>query len=313
MKLLITCPPMLGSLHEFNDFFKENNINVTAPDVKQTLSVSELISIVPNHDGWIIGDDPATHEVFKAGKKGKLKAAVKWGIGTDNIDFNACEALDIPITNTPNMFGNEVADIALGYIIGLARETFFIHSSIKKGEWPKICGISLYGKTVAIIGNGDIGSSLAKRLEILGMKINIYDPKFINTKNKKNMNFYEWPKKIDEADFLVITCSLNNNNYHMVNQDIFNTVKNGLRIVNVARGPLIDEKSLVTALKDNRVYSAALDVYETEPLPLDSYLRNHPRCIFGSHNASNTKDAVLKTSLLALKKIVSFIKDKENG
>ena len=92
----------------------------------QTLSVAELKDLVPQHDGWIIGDDPATRAVFEARKARKLKAAVKWGIGVDNVDFSACADLDIPIINTPDMFGAEVADIAMGYVIALARETFQI-------------------------------------------------------------------------------------------------------------------------------------------------------------------------------------------
>jgi D-3-phosphoglycerate dehydrogenase len=102
----------------------------------QTLSVEELKELVPQHDGWIIGDDPATREVFMAGKAGKLKAAVKWGIGVDNVDFDACKDLGIPIVNTPNMFGGEVADIAVGYVIALARETFQIDDGIRQGSGP---------------------------------------------------------------------------------------------------------------------------------------------------------------------------------
>ena len=100
-KVLITCPPMLRQIDHFKQQFEELNIEITTPAVVQALTVDELISIVPNHDGWIIGDDPATYEVFEAGKAGQLKAAVKWGIGVDNVDFSACAKLGIPITNTP--------------------------------------------------------------------------------------------------------------------------------------------------------------------------------------------------------------------
>ena len=91
-KVLITCPPMLEQIDIFRDKFRNLNIEITTPKVTQTLHVEELLKIVPNHDGWIIGDDPATREVFEAGKAGNLKAAVKWGIGVDNIDFDACKA-----------------------------------------------------------------------------------------------------------------------------------------------------------------------------------------------------------------------------
>ena len=155
---------MLGMIDSFSPTFDKHGVAVTAPNVVQTLSIEELIQLLPQHDGWIIGDDPATREVFAAGKAGQLKAAVKWGIGVDNVDFAACKDLGIPITNTPNMFGAEVADIAMGYVIALARETFQIDDGIRQGHWPKPRGISLAGKTVALVGFGDIGKSTARRL-----------------------------------------------------------------------------------------------------------------------------------------------------
>ena len=137
-------------------------LEVTAPKVIQTLSVAELEDLVPQHDGWIIGDDPATRSVFEAGKRGDLRAAVKWGIGVDNVDFSACKDLNIPIINTPYMFGAEVADIAMGYVVGLARETFQIDRGVREGNWPKSNGISLSGKSVALIGYGDVGKECCK-------------------------------------------------------------------------------------------------------------------------------------------------------
>ena len=93
----------------------------------------------------------------------------------------------------------------------------------------------------------------------------------------------------------------------MINAEVFNKAKDGVRIVNVGRGPVIDEPALEAALKSSKVYSAALDVFEIEPLPENSYLRSHPRCIFGSHNASNTADAVVRTSEIAIEKMMGFL------
>ena len=307
MKILVTCPPMLGMIDSFRHIFKEKGIELSAPNVVQTLSVEELKEIVPQHDGWIIGDDPATREVFEAGKIGNLKAAVKWGIGVDNVDFDACKDLDIPIINTPDMFGREVADIATGYVIALARETFEIDRAVRDGEWIKPRGISLSGKKVALVGFGDIGQSTAKRLLALDMNVIAYDPFADNSSNLPEVEREVWPNRVEEADFIVVTCSLTKSSYHMVNADIFKQVKDGVRIVNVGRGPIIDEKSLEDALKSGKVYSAALDVFEVEPLPIDSYLRTHPHCIFGSHNASNTADAVERTSHIAIDKLFNFL------
>ena len=310
MKILVTCPPMLGMIDSFRHVFEEKGIELSTPNVVQTLSVEDLKEIVPQHDGWIIGDDPATREVFEAGKAGNLKAAVKWGIGVDNVDFDACKDLNIPIINTPDMFGREVADIAMGYVIALARETFEIDRAVRDGKWIKPRGISLSGKKVALVGFGDIGQSTAKRLLALDMDVIAYDPFADNNPNLPEVEREVWPTRVEEADFIVVTCSLTKSSFHMVNADVFKQAKDGVRVVNVGRGPIIDETSLEDALKSGKVYSAALDVFEVEPLPMDSYLRTHPHCIFGSHNASNTADAVERTSHIAIDKLFNFLNVK---
>jgi D-3-phosphoglycerate dehydrogenase / 2-oxoglutarate reductase len=310
MKILVTCPPMLGMIDSFRHVFEEKGIELSTPNVVQTLSVEDLKEIVPQHDGWIIGDDPATREVFEAGKTGNLKAAVKWGIGVDNVDFDACKDLNIPIINTPDMFGREVADVAMGYVIALARETFEVDRAVRDGEWIKPRGISLSGKKVALIGFGDIGQSTAKRLLVLDMNVIVYDPFADNSSNLPEVEREVWPNRVEEVDFIVITCSLTKSSYHMVNADIFKQAKDGVRVVNVGRGPIIDEASLEDALKSGKVYSAALDVFEVEPLPMDSYLRTHTHCVFGSHNASNTADAVERTSHIAIDKLFHFLNIK---
>jgi D-3-phosphoglycerate dehydrogenase len=299
---------MLGLINEFRHLFAEKNIDLHCPPVRQTLSVQELKELLPQFDGWIIGDDPANAEVFKAGRQGKLKAAVKWGVGVDNVDFKAAQELGIPITNTPRMFGGEVADVAVGYVIGLARQTFWIDQEVRKGNWIKPSGTSLAGKTVVLVGFGDIGRNTAKRLLAFDLKVIAYDPYFQVQDDLSRVESSIWPERIEEADFIVLTCALTSDNYHLLNSDIFAKVKPAVKIVNVARGPLIDESALIDALSSGQVHSAALDVFEVEPLPLDSPLRSFEQCIFGSHNGSNTVDAVRRASHQAIALLFDFLK-----
>ena len=273
----------------------------------QTLTVPELLELVPEHDGWIIGDDPATREIFERAKSGKLKAAVKWGIGVDNVDLKACEDLAIPVTNTPNMFGAEVADLALGYIIALARRTFEVDRGVRAGLWPKPQGISLAGKTVAILGFGDVGRRLVKRALAVGMKVVVYDPFVAAEKVLDKIVLATWPQKLGDADFVVVTCALTPSSEHMINSRTLAAMKPGVRIVNVSRGGIIVESALIEALHEGQVYSAALDVFEQEPLPTNSPLIAYPRCVFGSHNASNTSEAVVRTSQIAIEKLFELI------
>jgi D-3-phosphoglycerate dehydrogenase len=306
MKVLVTCPPMLGMIDEFIPAFARRGVEVTAASVVQTLSEDALCELLPRHDGWIIGDDPATRRVFEAGRAGRLKAAVKWGIGVDNVDFAACRDLNIPITNCPNMFGGEVADVGMSYLLALARETFPIDRGVRQGAWPKPRGMSLNGKVLGLIGLGDIGINLARRALTSGMKIVAYDP-FHQGELPAGVEMAEWPQRVGEADFLAFTCALNKANTHMLDASVLEKCKPGVRITNVARGPLIDEQALVNALRTGQVHSVALDVFEVEPLPMDSQLRSMDNTIFGSHNGSNTVDGVRRCSHFAIDTLLGYL------
>ncbi len=304
--VIVTCPPMLGQLDRFTDFAAEKGLTLHPANTTQVLSEDELCELIPQYDGWIIGDDPASKRVFTAARNGKLQAAVKWGIGTDNVDFDACKELGIPIINTPAMFGSEVADVATAYVISLARSLFVIDRGVRAGGWPKPAGISLAGKRAGVIGFGDIGHKTASRLQALGMKVCVYDPGIGGDGGLHGVERANWPDRIGEHDFLVFTCALTNSSYHMLNAKTLADCKEGVRIVNVARGPLIDEAALIAALESGHVTSAALDVFEVEPLPQNSPLRKFESCVFGSHNGSNTVDAVVRASHEAITRLEGF-------
>ena len=305
--VLVTCPPMLGQIDRFMDIAAEQGLRLHPAKVTQTLSEAELIALLPGYDGWIIGDDPATRAVFAAGQAGRLTAAVKWGIGVDNVDFAACKDLGIPITNTPMMFGTEVADVATGYVVGLARQLFLIDRGVRAGGWPKPAGISLTGRTVGVVGLGDIGRNTCTRMQALGMHVIAWDPGVQGDAGIAGLERAAWPDRVGACDFIVFTCALNAHNRHMLNADVLAQAMDGVRIVNVARGPLIDEAALIAALQSGKVHSAALDVFEDEPLPADSPLRGMERCIFGTHNGSNTVDAVIRASHQAIRHLAGFL------
>ncbi|MEM7006229.1 MAG: NAD(P)-dependent oxidoreductase [Pseudomonadota bacterium] len=309
--VLVTCPPMLGQFDLFVDYAAEQGIRLHRAQTTQILSEEELMAQLPDYDGWIIGDDPATRQVFETAKKGRLTAAVKWGIGVDNVDFAACKDLGIPVINTPMMFGAEVADVATGFVVGLARQLFAIDRGIRAGEWPKPAGISLTGRRAGVVGLGDIGRHTVPRMMALGLEVVAYDPGVKGDAGIAGLQRAAWPEDVDTLDFLIFTCALNRHNYHMLNAEVLAACKPGIRIVNVARGPLIDEAALIAGLQSGHVHSAALDVFEVEPMPAESALRDMERCIFGSHNGSNTVDAVTRASHEAITKLAGFLEGTE--
>lgn len=305
--VLVTCPPMLGQLDAFINPARDYGLNLVAAETTQILSEDELISLLSGYHGWIIGDDPATRRVFEAGVAGKLKAAVKWGIGVDNVDFDACQDLGIPIANTPNMFGGEVADLAMALILGLARKTHYIDRGVRRGEWPKPACMSVSGKRVGVVGFGDIGKSLVKRLGGFDVAVTVYDPGVEGSMGFDYVERKPYPEGLQSCDFLVLTCSLTPENIHMVNEQTLTMMKSGSYVVNVARGPLVDEQALINSLRSGHTAGVALDVFEIEPPSRESPLLDMDQCILGSHNGSNTSEAVTRATMQALKEMANFL------
>jgi len=324
-KILVTCPPMIKQIKNYNNLFEKNNLEYFCPNFTQVMTEDELIDILPEYDGWIIGDDPATKKVFSAAVNGKLKAAVKWGVGVDNVDFNACKDLNIPITNVPNVFGEEVSDIAIGYLISLSRKIHVIDSETKKGNWIKPCGNSLTNKKVCLIGFGDIGRSTARKLLAFNLDVNVSDPGFEKVNGKilckynsdilipkelNKVNITNLKDAVSNCDFIIVTCALNKFTHHLVNENVIRLANRGVRIINVARGPIVNEEDVIKLLEEGYIESVGFDVFEEEPLNLNSGLRNYPQNIFGSHNGSNTIEAVNRTSHIAIDNITKFLNEK---
>ncbi len=304
MRILVTCPPMLKQIDDYRHLFEEKGVELIAPNVVQVLTEEELIELVPTMDGWIIGDDPANSNVFEAGVKGNLKAAVKWGVGVDNVDFDACKRLNIPITNTPGMFGNEVSDVAIGLMLNLTRKLHIIDREVRKGNWIKPVGNSTVGKKVGVVGFGDIGKGIARKLKAFDMDVCAYDP---FAESDYGVPVKQFPEGVEDLDYLFLACALNPSTHHLINDDILRKLKETCYIVNVSRGPLIDEDALVQCLKRNGIAGAGLDVFEVEPLSTTSPLNEFENCMFGSHNGSNTKEAVDKTSYKAIATLFEYL------
>ena len=308
--ILLTCPPMIGMMEDFGADFIEANFNVTVPDFTQEMTEDELCEIIGDYDGWIIGDDPATRKVVEAGVNGNLKACMRWGVGTNNVEFGAFREFNIPIENTPGVFGREVADLACHYLTGLARHTFKINDKVKQGQWFKPIGQSLWSARALIVGFGDIGQNLAKRLLAHDMEVWFFDPVVNTSSIAKGSKKVTWPHSLSHVDYVIFTAPLNNDTYHMLNEDAVKLIKPGAKIINVGRGQLIDENALIFGLENNIIKQAALDVFEQEPYTpsTHSHLKKYSdRIIFGSHNGSNTREAVKKVSKICISRLHKFL------
>lgn len=307
-RILISCLHAQRRVDRFRNLLDEHNMDVDLPDIVQQLSEADLLKIIDRYDGVVAGDDEFTERVLEQAKR--LKVISKWGIGIDAIDVAAARRRGIRVFNTPDAFGDEVGDVVMGYLILLARQLHRIDAAIRSGGWLKIEGTSLQGKTLGIIGLGNIGQSVARRAVASGMLVIGYDVqpdgKFLN--ENPAIQFVALNQIWERSDFISLNCNLTPGNRHLINDDTIRQMKAGVNIVNTARGALIDEAALVRALDRGLVAGAALDVFESEPLPLEHPLRRYDCCILGSHNSSNTVEAVDRVTRRAFENLLEGLK-----
>ncbi|MFQ6027627.1 MAG: phosphoglycerate dehydrogenase [Dehalococcoidia bacterium] len=299
-RILITCPQLQETIEPYRPIFERHDIDIELPTVAQQLTEAELLDIIDRFDGVIAGDDEFTAPVLEKAKR--LKTIARWGVGIDGIDLKAAEKFGISVSNTPNVFNDEVADVVIGYMVMLSRQLHQLDRGIRAGNWPKIQGISLRDKVLGIIGVGSIGRALAQRGIALGMRVLGYDVNPISDSVAQAGGFQmvELDQLLQDSDFISLNCNLTAANRHMLGPQQFALMKPGVYLINAARGPLIDESALCQALGEGKVAGAALDVFEKEPLPGESPLRQFDTCIFGTHNSSNTREAVLRVNQRAI-------------
>jgi D-3-phosphoglycerate dehydrogenase len=217
----------------------------------------------------------------------------KWGTGVDSINAEACSSYGVKLCRTPNAFTLPVADTVLGYILAFARRQPWMDREMKRGKWQKISGKALHECTLGVIGVGNIGKAVTRRACAFGMKvygtdmINI-DPEFIR---ETGIEMTDLESLLSHSDFVSVNCDLNPTSDHLINTDTLAWMKPHAVLINTARGPIVEEKALIEALQAGRLAGAALDVFEQEPLPLDSPLLKMDNVLLAPHNSNSSPAA----------------------
>ena len=290
--VLVTAPYLIPYLDRFRPILEKHGLELIVPEVEERLEESELLEFAGQFDGTICGDDCYTKEVIKACSP-RLKVISKWGTGIDSINKQACEEFEIVLGNSPNAFTKAVADSVLGYVLAFARKGPWMDKEMKKGTWEKIGGRALSECTLGVIGIGNIGKAVIQRafpfeMAIFGNDIQEIDPGFIEEHQVEMVSLEEL---LSKSDFVSVNCDLNPSSYHLINEDTLKLMKPSSVLINTARGPIVDEKALVEVLADGKLAGAALDVYEFEPLPDDSPLRDFENVLLAPHNSNSSPQA----------------------
>jgi D-3-phosphoglycerate dehydrogenase len=261
-------------------------------DNKPDISADDLLKVAGEYDALVVrGRTKVTPAVFDAATR--LKVVGRAGVGVDNIDLTAARSHGVTVVNAPKSTSLAVAELAVAMMFALARNVPKADSTMKQGQWIKkqLEGIELTGKTLGIVGMGNIGTFLAQRAAALGMKVVGYDtlvtPLEINKRGAESVGL---PELYAKADFISFHLPLTPESKGMVNGQAFAQMKRGVRIVDAARGGIIDETALLAALESGQVAAAALDVFATEPPGL-SALVAHPNVVATPHIGAQTEEA----------------------
>lgn len=290
-KVLISAPYMQPVIERFRPVLAAQGVEIIVPQVRERLEAADLLPLVPELDGVICGDDRFTAEVLHAAPR--LKVISKWGTGIDSIDLATCLTLGIAVRNTPDAFSQAVADSVLGYMLSFARNLPAQDAQMKRGEWYKLPGRALHECTLGIIGVGHVGQAVAQRAAAFGMRLVGCDPVTPSATwlHAHKMQMLSRDELLSVADFVSLNCDLNPTSYHLMDAGAFALMKPTALVINTARGPIIHETALVDALKRGVIGGAALDVFEFEPLPTDSPLRQMSHVMLAAHNANSSPTA----------------------
>lgn len=290
--ILLSAPYMIPLLDQFKPVFDKYRLDLLIVQVVERLKEEELLDYAGQFDGTICGDDLYTSRVLEACSP-RLKVISKWGTGVDSIDSQACIRLNIKLMRTPNAFTIPVADSVLGYILAFARRLPWMDQEMKQGKWEKLPGRALSECTLGVIGVGNIGKAVLRRAKTFGMHlvgndIVEIDPAFIK---ELNLEMSDLKSLLTKSDFVSINCDLNPSSRHLINADTLAFMKPGAVLINTARGSIVEEKDLSAALREDRLAGAALDVFVSEPLPLDNPLRSLPNVMLAPHNSNSSPAA----------------------
>ena len=309
-KVLVTWRLFINQLNKYKKILIDNKIKIDTIHTKQFLSEKDLLKVIKDYHGVVCGDDQFTKKVLTKAKN--LKVISKWGTGLDSIDLDYAKKVGIKVYNSPGGFTVGVAQLAIAMLLAISRNIINTHNEMNKGEWPKLQGFLLSGRTLGIIGYGKIGQKISQMISGFEMKVVINDKKKISNKIlKKNKVFFLSKKKLIQTSDIIILCvDLNKSSKNLIDYKDFFLMKKNIIIINISRGQVINQKALLKFLKNKKVYAVGLDVFENEPLEKNNKLFKYKNCIYSSHNAFNTYEDVNKVHENTIKNLIKGLNEK---
>ena len=265
--------------------------------------VSEQIA---DADILVVGLVPVTPETLVGANN--LKAVIKHGVGVDNIDIPACTAKSLPVCNTPAANADAVAELAVGFMYAMARFIPQGHVCVTGGKWERRVGTQLGGKTLGIVGLGNIGKRLAKLAIGIGMKVVATDPYAdMAFASEHGIEILSLDDLLGKADYISLHIFGGKDNAALINPETITKMKPGAKLINLARGEVVDLDAIAAALESGQLGGVAIDAYVTEPPETSHPVFSHPNAIFTPHSGADTKEAVENVGLMVVEDIATIL------
>jgi D-3-phosphoglycerate dehydrogenase len=298
------------------DGLAENGLSILQPeaevDDRNGIGAQELMQVAGDYDAVIVrGRTKLTEQVFKAATR--LKVVGRAGVGVDNIDLAAANSHRVTVVNAPTSTTLAVAELTIGFLFSLARHIPSADADMKKGQWTKkqLQGIELNGKTLGVVGMGNIGGEVAQRASALGMQVAGYDPLLtaeeITRRGARPLSLLDL---YDRSDFISLHVPLTPETRDMIDAQALGRMKRGARLICAARGGIIDETALLGALESGQISGAALDVFAQEPPGLTALVA-HPNVIATPHIGAQTAEARARAAADIASEVLAALQGKQ--
>ncbi len=269
----------------------------------KSVTAEEIVTFAKDAVGLIAGTEPLSGDVLK--QLGSLKVISRCGVGVDNVDLKVAKELGIKVFTTPKGPTIAVAELVVGLILNLLRNVSVMDRQVHQGQWKKSMGVLFSGKNLGIIGLGQIGKAVAKLSQSFGAKIFYYDPA-VSGDEMKNYTSLSLNELLKQSDIVTLHLSSSANTHHLIKEEQFAMMKNGVYLLNCARGGVVSEDALFLAIKSGKVAGAAIDVFEKEPY--HGPLQQLEQVILTPHIGSYAKEARIQMEIDAVENLIEGFK-----
>ncbi len=271
------------------------------------LTPEEIIPYVENADAFICDLEKINAEVIAKAKN--LKIIARRGVGVDSVDLNACKARKIEVARCVGLVEQPVAELVMSYILGFSRKIASLSNDMHEGEWNKVIGNSLFGKTLGLVGFGNIAKEVYKRAKAFSMNVVYYDIQKAD-ETQYDIKYLELDELLKQSDFVSLHVPLIESTKNMINEKTLAMMKPSAYLINTARGGIVDELALAKAIENQIIAGAGVDVFDVEP-KIDSPLKKYSNVFLTPHVATFTIETFIAMDRRSSENIINYFKEKK--